>query len=218
MLSIETSQKVLSVALFENSNLLTEKYYLESNSHDRLLAPYAQQLISTHLKNDYSKLNYVALSAGPGSFMGLRIGAAFAKGLCYDTDIKLIAVPTLSAIAHEAKNHLKTYHNSIIAVLSSHKELYYYQIFNRKAEPMSDINFDSLENIIANEIENALICGVLPDTEKNNQYLNIQPSSIIVANLAHKMLEQSDFADLDKFEPIYVSDFVPKTSTKKLNI
>lgn len=218
LLSIETSQKILSVALFEDRIMLTEKTCLESNSHDRLLAPYVKDMISNHLNNDYSRLNFVALSAGPGSYTGLRIGAAFVKGLCYGTDIKLIAVPTLTAIAYEAKNHIKSGQNSIITVLPSHKELYYYQKFNEDAEPISEINFEKLENIITDTTDGVLIAGILPESKMNKDYLTVQPNSVTISNLATHIIEKNLFTDLDKYEPIYVSDFVPKTSTKKLNI
>lgn len=190
ILSIETTQKILSVALFKDDKLICEKNCLESNSHDRFLAPYVKEIISNHLNNDYNRLNYVALSAGPGSYTGLRIGAAFVKGLCYGTDIKLIAVPTLSSIAYEAKNHIKSGQNSIITVLPSHKELYYYQKFNENAEPVSDINFENLENIINDTTDSALIAGDLRESNMKNDYLILQPNSVTIANLANHMIEK----------------------------
>ncbi|PKL86125.1 MAG: tRNA (adenosine(37)-N6)-threonylcarbamoyltransferase complex dimerization subunit type 1 TsaB [Ignavibacteriae bacterium HGW-Ignavibacteriae-1] len=217
ILTLETSQRTLSVALSFGNDVIAEYSCYSSNAHDKLLALYAQRLIADHLSGDFSKLNYVALSAGPGSFTGLRIGAAFAKGLCFGSEIKILAVPTLQAIALEAKSHLKSEHKRIISVLPSHKEQVYFQLFDLNSTPLGDIEFENYEifqNIIT---DGDFICGIIPE-ELNLAATSIFPNSRIICNYALQMIANEEFAEIETFEPIYVSEFIPKTATKKLNI
>lgn len=217
ILALETSQKTLSVALSFGDDVISEYSCYSSNAHDKLLAVYVQRLIGDHLSGDYSKLNYIALSAGPGSFTGLRVGAAFAKGLCFGSEIKILAVPTLQAIGLEAKSYLKSKHRRIISVLPSHKEQVYFQLFDLDSNPLGDIefeNYESFQNIIS---EGDFICGIIPE-ELNLAATSIFPNSKIICNYALQMIANEEFVEIETFEPIYVSEFIPKTATKKLNI
>lgn len=217
ILAIETSQTTLGVSLSSVTDVISEYICHKSNSHDKLLAIYVQRLVQDHLGGDYSKLNYVAVSAGPGSFTGLRIGAAFVKGLCFGSETKLLAVPTLQAIALEAKKYLTIENNRIISVLPSHKEQVYFQIFDTNGAPISEIDFKQYDSFLNELANNDLICGIIPK-EMNLSALSIFPNSVIISNYATQMIERQEFADIEAFEPIYVSEFVPKTNTKTLNI
>ena len=101
ILSLETSGKTCGVAISRDNEIIAEKAIYEHNTHDRLLAKSVNELLDD-VKLDINDLDAVALSAGPGSFTGLRIGAALAKGLCFDNKIKFIPVPTLESIAYSA--------------------------------------------------------------------------------------------------------------------
>lgn len=217
ILTLETSQKTLSVALSTGNDVIAEYSCYSSNAHDKLLAVYVQRLIGDHLSGDYSKLNYIALSAGPGSFTGLRIGAAFAKGLCFGSDIRILAVPTLKAIALEGKSYLNSEQKRIISVLPSHKEQVYFQLFDWDSSPLGDIEFEKYESFHKIVTQVDLICGIIPQ-ELNLAATTINPNSKIICNYALQMIENQEFADIETFEPIYVSEFIPKTATKKLNI
>lgn len=98
ILSIETSTEVCSVALSHNGELVSLRENLVGRSHANDLALYVDEVLR---ENDLavSDLQAVAVSAGPGSYTGLRIGAATAKGLCYGAEIPLIAVGSLRALA-----------------------------------------------------------------------------------------------------------------------
>src|SRR5215203_5491452 len=94
ILSLETSVDVCSVAIHDNQTLLKEIVLHEAQSHASQLAPLIQDVLSlASLKP--ADISAVAVSAGPGSYTGLRIGASTAKGLCFALNIPLIAVPTL---------------------------------------------------------------------------------------------------------------------------
>ena len=98
ILSIETSTAVCSVALHENGRLLTVMEVHQEYSHASKLGILVSELMNiSEVKID--KIKAIAVSSGPGSYTGLRIGTSLAKGLCYALDIPLVAVPTLKILA-----------------------------------------------------------------------------------------------------------------------
>ncbi len=101
ILAIETATAVCGVALLDGTALLAEAAIEEQQAHSEKLAPLIASLLSRHLP-DPARLTAVAVSIGPGSFTGLRIGLSAAKGLAYGWDKPLIAVPTLEALALRA--------------------------------------------------------------------------------------------------------------------
>ena len=130
ILSLETSGVTCGVAISNGKNILAEYSIYMSNQHDRLLAELTRRILKD-VGISLNDLSAVAVSAGPGSFTGLRIGAALAKGLCYDGNPKFIAIPTLSAFAYHSHELAElTDSKRIIAAISSHKDLMYYQIFS----------------------------------------------------------------------------------------
>ena len=98
ILCIETATEMCSVAIFRDQKLVGIKESTARNVHSAMLTTFIDELIksSAILPND---LDAIAVSMGPGSYTGLRIGVATAKGLCYALDKPLIAIPTLQAMA-----------------------------------------------------------------------------------------------------------------------
>src|ERR1700742_1723285 len=97
ILQIETATTVCSVALSENGSVLTHKEVQQRNIHAEAITVFIDELLKA-AGRQYHELNAVAVSCGPGSYTGLRIGISVAKGLCYALDIPLIAIDTLSAM------------------------------------------------------------------------------------------------------------------------
>ncbi len=210
ILSIETSGKNCSVSLSDADNIVAEYSVYGKNQHDRLLAELTSRILNDfNIKLD--EINAVAVSAGPGSFTGLRIGISFAKGLCFGGLPKLISVPTLQAIANnyiDSANLLNV--SKITSVIHSHKDLYYYQYFDLNGNEISDILFLPLENIVQQLESNCLVCS-------SNQILNIGSPSLqfnltasVIAKTAHKLFSNQQFTKENDFNPIYVQDFIPK--------
>lgn len=226
ILSIESSASTCGVALSQNDELLCEYCVFVPNLHDKLLANMvAAALSDMELKVD--ELDCLALSSGPGSFTGLRIGAALAKGICFENKPKLIAVPTLEAIAFSLQKHAaKCNAQQILTLAKSHKDIYYYQIFDTEAKAKSDLTFCDLEQISYNPEENLLLCGSFEEEEildffqkKANKNAKIQATKGIfpryIAKLAYKMFQEEKFTLSEDFAPLYVQDFQPKISKKK---
>ena len=97
ILFIETSTKVCSVAVSEDNHIIYHKEDFDGPNQARILAPMVDDALS-FADSHAIPLDYVAVSEGPGSYTGLRIGCSTAKGICYGRNVKLIAVPTLKVI------------------------------------------------------------------------------------------------------------------------
>ena len=107
ILCIETATPVCSVALSKNGEILSLKETARKNSHSEVVTLFIDDLLREN-KIQYTDLNAVAVSKGPGSYTGLRIGVSTAKGLCYALDIPLIAINTLRSMAYDmAEIYLK---------------------------------------------------------------------------------------------------------------
>ena len=100
ILSIETSTPVCSVALSVDGKVLFEKTSFDGPSHAALLGVFVEEALSVLTENG-KKLDAVAVSSGPGSYTGLRIGVSLAKGLCFGWNIPLISIHTLDILAKE---------------------------------------------------------------------------------------------------------------------
>ena len=98
ILNIETSSTICSVCLAKDGLLLGHRQDKQGNSHARVLTVFIEELMQKH-QLSFHQLDAIAVSAGPGSYTGLRIGTSTAKGLCYALNKPLIAVPTLAAMA-----------------------------------------------------------------------------------------------------------------------
>jgi tRNA threonylcarbamoyladenosine biosynthesis protein TsaB len=112
MLCIETSTEVCSAVLADTSGVLIEKVCYEPQNHAVVLPLFLYEILTFAHQNN-KKPNAVAVSAGPGSYTGLRIGTASAKGICFALDIPLIAIDTLKIMSIEAKKKKSKTHYSV---------------------------------------------------------------------------------------------------------
>jgi len=142
ILAIETSGKICSVALTELApgiitpdkivcNPIAEYTLYVGNKHDQFCAELCHRIIKDN-ELSFEELDAVAVSIGPGSFTGLRVGVSVAKGLCYhlkDSSVearpKLLAVPTMNALVFNVDLDRK-----VLAIIPSHNNFVYYQVFN----------------------------------------------------------------------------------------
>ena len=106
ILCIETSTSVCSAAVCKNGSLIRQCMSLEGSNHARLLPRYIEELLS-YAREQALCIDAVALSEGPGSYTGLRIGTSTAKGICYGLNIPLIPIPTLEILCEGARAGLE---------------------------------------------------------------------------------------------------------------
>jgi len=212
ILSIESSGPTCGVALSGSSGLLGEYTLFPANLHDRMLAELTRRLLKD-LNLSIKNVSAVAVSAGPGSFTGLRIGASIAKALCFEETPKLIAVPTLSALAAASDEFAQSIKaDGIVAIIPSHKELFYAQKFSNDGEPQIDIILAPQAEISDWISLKTVICGPGAALFKNGISLSglqrISPR--FIARLAGRMLLKGEFVNAEEFVPQYVQEFVPR--------
>jgi len=206
ILAIETSTSICSVALANQDGVLAEINFLLPNGQDRLLAEATKYLLNSMELKAFD-IDAVAISSGPGSFTGLRIGAAFAKGLCFDGKTKLVSVPTASALAYSYLKYNSLEHFEILRVLiPSHKSLFYAQDFNKEAKPVGEVQFEEKE--LLTEINNNyfLLDMSLEINKNNSQFYSAKK----IAELGIRKFLAGEYENEETFVPSYFQDFVPK--------
>ncbi len=133
ILHIDTATKVCSVALSKNGTLINERVELESNKHTSILNTFISE--SLELGNiSINDLSAVSLVNGPGSYTGLRVGMAAAKGICYGLDIPLIGISTLESLSIPHLNNGK----QIISCLDARRDEIYMAIFDAEGKRLSE--------------------------------------------------------------------------------
>lgn len=215
ILSIETSSPVCSVAISENDAILAEYSIMKNNAHDKLLAELTKRILND-LELSFDKIDAVAVSAGPGSFTGLRIGAALAKGICYDNKIKLIAVPTINSLFYQAlkNSHLINYQKyQVIAI--SHNNFVFSQYFDSLGNELADIEYQKLNEALRIVRDDCMI--IIANNEDRiidlRNYISIQISAKNLVDLAYRYFLEGKFTDPEIFVPNYKQDFKFKSES-----
>jgi tRNA threonylcarbamoyladenosine biosynthesis protein TsaB len=219
ILAIESSGTTCGVCLGIDGKLVGEYSIFGRNLHDKLIAEFIRRLLEDN-KLTVNDLSAVAVSAGPGSFTGLRIGASIAKALCFDDEVKLMQIPTLEAIAYSSLDvAIKLKANRISAVVHAYKDLYYYQIFDNNLIAQSEIQQVEVSELKSEDKEKVFFCGTVPFVPELGtcleEYNIISPRFVL--SLANKYFAENKFVVSEEFTPLYVQDFEVKTKTNNIN-
>jgi len=216
ILNIESSTTNCSVSLANNGELISIRELNEKNySHSTKLHSFIEEV----LKNSnitVNKLSAIAVSSGPGSYTGLRIGVSAAKGLCYALQIPLISVPTLQVLARQLNIQRE---DLIIPVMDARRDEVYSAVYNSEYELVRDIfpeiidseSFSGLAKynklyFIGNGQEK---CERLIRKNSNLIFSNYDtfPSSKEMILISFKKFKKSKFEDIAYFEPDYLKKF-----------
>ena len=214
ILSIETSTTNCSVSLSKKGKLLVVKEDYDKNySHAERLHVYINDVLK-YAKVSAKDIDAVAISKGPGSYTGLRIGVSAAKGLCYALNIPLISIPTLESLAHQVTKN----DGVIVSMLDARRlEVYsavfdssYKQIRETKAEVLNEDSFSKyLKNGNVYFIGNGVEKTKRLISHHNTIYIDGKlPSAKELGSIAFNKYKISDFEDVAYFEPYYLKDFV----------
>lgn len=216
ILLIETSSKTCSVALYSDGKIVYSKRNEEGMMHAKVLSVYISEALG---ENKDVRLDGVAVSAGPGSYTGLRIGVSTAKGIAFGYGIPLIAVPTLDLIAETAKKCIGICDGKILSMVDARRMEVYSQMYTSDLEKVGEtkaevINEDSYKDIICSG-ENLYIagdgaCKCKSVLSQENVILveNVNPIAENMAEIAMRRLKNNETEDVAYFEPEYVKDFV----------
>lgn len=228
ILCIETSSINCSVSLYENDLLIQCIEQDETYMHSEKLHSFIKDLLE-QCKVQMNQLDAVAVSEGPGSYTGLRIGVSAAKGLCFALDIPFIAVPTLKVITLAAFDQLegKKDVELFVPLIDARRMEAYSCTFDKKMNefsPLASVIMD--EDSFSRELNvgKLLFFGSGMEKikglfEKNEQvrFLDDVPtSSRYMGNLAFEKFKADDFEDMAYFEPLYHKKFIATTPKKVL--
>lgn len=222
ILSIETATTNCSVSLSEGGETFALKEdYNNGYSHaERLHVFIAEILLENTI--DKSEIQAIAISEGPGSYTGLRIGVSAAKGLCFALNIPLISVSTLEALAHQVQIE----GGFIIPMLDARRMEVYAEVFDAKYQSVRPIEAEILdESSYAEFLDKNLVYFIGNGVEKTKTLIQHQhanfvenrlPSAKEMGALAFNKYKISDTEDVAYFEPYYLKDFVAlKPKSKK---
>jgi len=229
ILHIETSTELCSVALSHGLRCLTVKENFEGRNHATLLTPYIEQLLSA---NDVSanQLDAVAVSSGPGSYTGLRIGLSTAKGLCYGGNIPLIAVSTLQAMSMGfALQHDVPASTLLCPMIDARRMEVYTALYDKDGRQLEKISAEIItEQSFASWLDEHPIyffgngadkCR-LTITHPNAHFPeNFTHSARFMISPALQSYTRKQFEDVAYFEPFYLKDFIagPKKGGKVIS-
>lgn len=226
ILSIETSTEVCSVALQENDNCLASKHLYTAQSHSLMLTTLIEDILKVSQKT-YEDLSAIAIAKGPGSYTGLRIGTATAKGLCYALDIPLLAINSLEAMTAKCISQMGSLAEQgfFCPMIDARRMEVYCLISNHLLEIKQKtqakiIESDSFSELLSEKKvlffgNGAKKCKEIFKAQKNALFIDsFKPNAESVAFLAEKKYQKQAFEDLAYFEPYYLKDFVTKAPKK----
>jgi tRNA threonylcarbamoyladenosine biosynthesis protein TsaB len=225
ILNIETSTNVCSVAISANGKCIFSRMNADGMNHATMLSPFIDEAFRFLAPN---KPDAIAVSGGPGSYTGLRIGVSTAKGLSYGLEIPLIAIDTLEIMVLMAKDRIENQHkNSLLcAMIDARRMEVYAAFYDSKGKLLRKVSADIIdEDSYTDLLENNTIYFFGNGASKCKAVLmhsnaifvdDIVPLAENMIPLAEKAFLEQRFADLAYYEPFYLKEF-HTTAPKSLN-
>lgn len=221
---IETSASLCSVALAEEGEVVAYRESAGGREHAALTAPFVAEVLEERgLK--VADCAAVCLSAGPGSYTGLRVGSSTAKGLCFGAGIPLISLSTPDIIVSKAiaQGLVPAGCSAIVPMIDARRMEVYSAVYQPDGQRLTEIgpvvvdaeSYANLEGTVLFAGDGALKCqDVL--ARPGFVFEEVIADAASMAPLAFKKLESRDFENTAYFEPFYLKDFVATVSRKKL--
>lgn len=219
ILNIETATKNCSVALSKDGKTILCKEIAELGySHAERLHVFIEEiLMEANVK--LPDLKAIAVSQGPGSYTGLRIGVSTAKGLCYALEIPLISIDTLQVLAHQ----VEVESGLIVPMIDARRMEVYSAVFDSNFKKIREVKAEIITNdSFVETSENIYFVGDCQEKCKtvlerdNFNFLPeiVFPSANQMSALSFEKFANNQFEDVAYFEPYYLKDFMMTTSTK----
>jgi tRNA threonylcarbamoyladenosine biosynthesis protein TsaB len=221
ILQIETATTVCSVALAEDGRVLACKEVEQRNIHAEKITVFIDEVLNEAGKN-YAELDAIAVSSGPGSYTGLRIGVSTAKGLSFALDKPLIAIDTLGAMAdgYKLRNAIGNDTNLLLCpMIDARRMEVFTAVFDIDGNVVQPVSAEIIdENSFSDLLKNNRIIFFGDGAEKCREVLGVHPNATIIdgfSNSAEYLTKRAkekyfekDFVDVAYFEPYYLKDFI----------
>ncbi len=218
ILLIETATTSCSVALSEGGKVLAVREANERNIHATRITLFIEEVMQ-HAKKEYADLNAIAVSKGPGSYTGLRIGVSTAKGLCYALDIPLISINTLESMAYgllkqEQNVDLTAY---LIPMIDARRMEVYTGIYKTDLSVIEEVNAKIIDQNSFDQFNDHKLILFGDGSEKfrdlfsaraNIKIVSFENSASHLSVPAHAKLMNGETENMAYFEPFYLKDFV----------
>ncbi|SFG35871.1 tRNA (adenosine(37)-N6)-threonylcarbamoyltransferase complex dimerization subunit type 1 TsaB [Prevotella sp. KH2C16] len=227
ILNIETSTNICSVAVSVDSACVFEKEDRTGPNHNEQLGSFVDEALS-FIDDHAVPVDYVAVSSGPGSYTGLRIGTSMAKGICYGRNLKLVAVPTLELLCVPVllRELIEEEDALLCPMLDARRMEVYAQVFDRSLKEVREIQADIVEaDTYKKFLDEHPVYFFGNGAEKCMEVINhpnahlikgIEPLAKNMFPLAEKRIAVRKFEDVAYFVPMYLKDFVAKKPKKLL--
>lgn len=226
ILHIETSTEVCSVAVSQDGACIYSKEDFEGPSHAVVLGVYVDEALS-FIDSHAIPLDAVAVSCGPGSYTGLRIGVSMAKGISYALDIPLLGIPTLEVMSVPVLLYKELPDNALLCpMIDARRMEVYAAVYDRALKARRPISADIIdENSYAEFLTEHPVYffgnGAAKCREKlthpNAHFIDgIHPLAKWMFPLAEKAMAKEEFKDVAYFEPFYLKEFVASKPKKLL--
>ena len=226
ILLIETSTALCSVALAIDGQVVATRESDQARSHAAMTTPFIKELLDSRgmLATD---LDAVCVSAGPGSYTGLRVGVSTAKGICFATGIPLLSVDTLEILYHQARESglIPEGCRYVIPLLDARRMEVYTAVFSPDGQRLTEIgsrviDADSFRQERAEGPVLFIGDGAAKCSETlmgpQTRFVQTFPHASAMLRPAMRDFEAGRFRDTAYFEPFYLKDFVATVSRRKL--
>jgi len=212
ILFLDTSSKISETAFYENEKMIFHLILKESDGADQVVYNLRQSF--KEFKLDPNNIEYLSLSNGPGSFTGLRIGSAVAKGICFVSGCKFIEIPTLDILANIIPSG-----NSITSLIPSNpktSEFYFakYEKSGNDLKRTSDFDFGNLHEILKTDSQFVIkkeTFQYIPEPIQS-KFFEYPDDAVMRSQyeITLKKISDNEFSDVENSTPIYIRQFIPK--------
>lgn len=230
ILSIETSTRVCSAALSKNGVCIAYRIQEENANHIQILPLFIQELLDI-ARSQSLNIQAIALSEGPGSYTGLRIGTSIAKGLCYGMKVPLVPIPSLEVLSASAQIDHEL-HPILCPMIDARRMEVYTQLYTFNEQGLlvaqSSVEARVIENnewllsaqgrqIVYYFGDGAEKCQTLLESDTIHYLGNVLPNAYVMGALALQRLTNEQYTPIDiaYYEPFYLKEYVAAQSHVK---
>ena len=221
ILNIDTSTNVCSVAVSQDGSCIFEKQDTLDSKHREKLGTFVDEALAFTDSHALS-LDAVAVSGGPGSYTGLRVGVSMAKGICYGRGVKLLAVPTLELLAVPVLLHQEAVEDDalLVPMIDARRMEVYSAVYDRALKEVRGIQADVVDGHTYKEyLDRGPVYFFGNGAEKCMEVIH-HPNAHLIKGidalaknmfpLAEKRMAEEKFEDVAYYVPFYLKDFVAK--------
>ena len=207
ILAFDTSTEKFSISILKNNKIVLNLSKIINKTYSKFLIPILKKSLEKS-KLDVKEINYILISLGPGSFTGVRIGIAAAKGLGMPHKINISGFNNMDILANSINDNIKE--KRIVTIIKSKKSDYYFQVFNSKKKPIKKISFFSINNLPSFFFKKNIVFSGDLDIElikkiKKKKKIFVYKRKISNASLLINLIKKKQHVNTTKsLNPLYV--------------